>query len=204
MHDRKNRTITIIIEGKDYDKYESFEEAHEDCILKYPNMTGGHFKIEAVADGFGLFKTVTCVCGESIVLDGEYEKGFDSGDSSAAKPVFQTVPEDRETEELLKMLLRMKRSPELFFGKNRKISLLKYYVFGFECAARLRNKSMGWNHIHEKLLQEYTRATNGKDYSEEELFQLYLDILERVLRCDFPEYAKRFFEEEEDPTEESI
>lgn len=28
MHDRKNRRIEIIIEGKDYDKFESFEDDH--------------------------------------------------------------------------------------------------------------------------------------------------------------------------------
>ena len=191
MHDRENRKIIITIEGEDYDKLEAFEKEHENCIYKYPNMSGGNFMIEAVADGFGMFKSVTCVCGESVHLTGEYDLRVDLD----KKPVFQVVPEDPETEELLKMLLWMKRRPGLFYGKKRDLALLTNFISGFECAAKLHNKNMGWSHIHEKLYREYTQLTDGKDYSEEEQFQLYLDTLEKVLHHDFPEYAKRFCNE---------
>ena len=199
MYDRKNRKIKIVIEGADYDKLEAFEKEHEECLSKHPNVTGGHFKIETVVDGMGLFKKATCVCGKSVALTGEYSLGDDHTTPESEEPVFQVIPEDPETEELLKMLLLMKRRPGMFFGKKRDVSLLTSFTYGFECAARIHNPNMGWSHIQEKVFQEYCLITGGQtyddgSYSEEERFQLYLDIIEKILKRDFPEYTKKFAE----------
>lgn len=188
MHDRKNRRIEIIIEGKDYDKFESFVDEHEDCILKYPNMTGGHFKIEAVADGFGLFKTMTCVCGKSIAFTDDYE----SFEGLRNAPGFQVVPEDPETDFIVKRLLHIKRRPAMFFGSNRLMSVLRIYLAGLEEGIRFSNKEPGWNHIREKLYQNFQMTMEGKTLSEEEQFVTFLDTFEATLLQDFPEYMKRF------------
>lgn len=66
------------ISGNDLIKLQNFQLKHEDCLYKHPNISCAQYEYTFVPDGFGVFKVVKCICGESIILTDDYDLGCDT------------------------------------------------------------------------------------------------------------------------------
>lgn len=198
MRDRINRKITITIEGKDYDRLEAFEEEHEACLEKHPNMTGVQFELTVIPDGFGLFKTVTCVCGKSISLTDDYESFDEIKEDSSMVPKFQIVPDDPETDHIVTTLLNIKKRPGMYFGKDQTITALDSFLGGYRNLLMVSKPDAAWFEIDKKVFNEYTKDTDGRSLSDKEKFRIMLEAFETVLLRDFPEYANNLRGERND------
>ena len=99
MENKKEKKLQFTIDGKDFENLIKFQQEHENCLDKYPNMSCGHYSYSFSVDGFGIMKSVTCICGKTIYLDGDYNFGF-GDECMAPKNRFQITPEDRATSEI--------------------------------------------------------------------------------------------------------
>lgn len=128
-------TIEFRISGKDYERLCKFKEEHDSCIEKLPNFSYARYEYTFVPDGFGVFKTVKCVCGEELVLTGDYDLGFADEPESPYKP---TKTEDRGcVKKVMDHLKLIQDHPRLCFGKYYSWDALRFYVQGICFFARL-------------------------------------------------------------------
>jgi len=66
---KKNKQkISFEISGDDYIKFKVFERTHKRCIDNYPDVSGAQYEFSFIPSGLGVFKTVTCSCGETLLL----------------------------------------------------------------------------------------------------------------------------------------
>ncbi|MDY5775765.1 MAG: hypothetical protein SPK14_08045 [Lachnospiraceae bacterium] len=179
------KEIIFVIKGTDVEKVAAFKEKHENCLEKHPNMTCAQYEYSFVLDGFGVLASVTCVCGESIVLDNDYSFSLKTGERN-----FEVIPEDKETLQIVKYLLNMKRRPGMYFGKDKSISCLRSWLAGYQMALVNTGKNMYWNEMRVDVELEYNKEIQGKGYDNEELFDAYLNALENTLQRKYRKFAE--------------
>ncbi len=171
MQDRIDFSIT----GEEFSRVQRFREDHKGCIEKHPNMTGAQFEYCFSEDGLGLFKTVTCVCGESISLTADY-------DGTVANKPFQVVPANKETVDLVKLTLSLQKRPGMLTGKEleRSYKVLHAYLAGRSC----------YDDLYRELLWRATirleKGSDSKEYTDEELYDKFFICFEDVLREEYP------------------
>lgn len=120
------------ITGSDLEKFEEFKVRHEKCLEEYPNISCAQFEYSFAPDGFGVFKSVTCVCGESISLTGDYDLCDEMPFRGEKKE-----PENYD-KALIDMLLEIEKRPAMFFLKNPSWMEFKFFIAGLTKANRLR------------------------------------------------------------------
>lgn len=177
--------LTFTIEGNDVEKVNAFKRKHEKCLQEHPNMTGAHYEYSFTPDGLGILASIKCVCGDYIILDDDYNLTTETGEKN-----FEVVPKDDETLFIVKSLLNMKRRPGMYFGKEKSILCLKYWLIGFQMAMIKMGKEIYWNEMRGEIERAYDTKVKGQEYSDEELFDVYLDTFEDILRSNYRQYAK--------------
>ncbi len=191
MEDKKTKKIEFVIEGKDYEKLNEFKKIHSNCLELYPNMTGGQYCYSFSGDGFGILKTVTCVCGQRVFLDGEYNFELDD-EFKLPKGRFQVVPEDKKTKEIIRTIFNMRKRPGMYFGssENRSFLALKWFLEGYAKGTREKDEEETyWETMQSEVWAEYKKMTEGQAYSDQEQFDIYFEALEMVLKRDYPIFA---------------
>lgn len=177
--------IVFSIEGTDFEKVKEFKSKHDNCIYEHPNISCAQFEYSFVPDGFGVLGSVTCVCGDSIILDSGYDSFCETG-----KKNFEVVPKDDGTLLVVKTLLGMKHRPGMYFGKDKNITCLRSWISGYLMAMFKQGEKMYWCEMQLDVELEYERRTKDKDYSNEELFDIYLESLEDILRNRYPIFSE--------------
>jgi hypothetical protein len=168
--------LVFTISGNEYDRVKRFKEEHLGCLEKHPNMTCAQFEYSFIADGLGLFKTVTCICGDYITLTDEYDTPLEDH-----KP-FQIVPTDKETVELVDLTLHFRNRPGMLTGKadDKSYRLLHAYLAGRSCS----------NHVFAEMLwkgiRRLEKLCEGKNYTDAEQYDLFFDCFEDTLREEYP------------------
>lgn len=188
----KDKKIEFTIEGNDYEKLNAFKKKHKSCLDKHPNMTCGHYSYSFSVDGLGVLKTVTCVCGKSVYLDGDYNLGVDD-EFKLPKNRFQVIPEDRKTKEVIRTLLAMQKRPGMYFGstERRSYSALSMFLAGYGCGARaIGEEEIYWGTMDSEVRREFIKMTEGKDFSDQEQFDIFFEALDLILRRDYPQYLE--------------
>ncbi len=143
-------------------------------------MTGAQFEYCFSEDGFGLFKTVTCICGDYIALTDEYEQPIENHEP------FQVVPTDKETVDLVKMTLGLRNRPGMLTGKagDKSYRVLHAYLAG---------RSFG-NQVFGEMFWKATRrvenACAGSEITDSEQYDLFFDCFEDVLYEEYPCFVK--------------
>lgn len=143
-------------------------------------MTGSQYEYCFSEDGFGLYKSVTCICGESIALTDEYNLTDD-----IHKP-FQIAPTDQDTIDLVKMTLRLRNRPGMLIGSasDRSYRVLHAYLAGRSCNNRVYSE-MFW-----KGARRLETQCEGKECSDRERYELFFDCFEDVLKEDYPLFVE--------------
>lgn len=184
MEDRIDFSIT----GEEFDRVQRFREGHKKCIEKHPNLTGAQFEYCFSEDGMGLFKTVTCVCGESIALTADY-------DMTVANKPFQIVPTNEETIDLVKLTLSLRKRPGMLTGKaqERSYKVLHAYLAGRSCNNNL------YRDIFWRANRRLERESEGSKFSDEEMYDRFFAAFEDTLREEYPAFTSEngFFENNE-------
>ena len=175
--------LEFVIDGKDYDKLEKFKKKHKRCLEKHPSMTGAQYCYSFTTDSFGTMSSCKCVCGKSILMSSDYDKAF-GGDE---KINFRVIPEDAKTEEVVRILQSMHVRPGMYFGKQRSYITLRAFLAGYGAGTRLPgeeecywSKSLGF-----EVDEEVMRMTEGKNYSDEEMFYKFFEAFDLVLKRDY-------------------
>ena len=96
--------ISFEIAGSDYKKLEAFKSDHEKCLK---DMTDAKYEYSFIPTGIGTFITVTCSCGEKLLLSSE---AF--GDFKVSPPKASAA------ETMLKIVRNAEKRPALFLGKK--------------------------------------------------------------------------------------
>ncbi len=109
---KTDRKMIFEITGKDLKNLKEFQIKHEQCIYKHPNISCAQYEYSFIPDGFGVFKIVKCICGESISLTSDYDLGNDMPFHGIKKE-----PKDYN-KDLLARLLDIEKRPGMFFGKT--------------------------------------------------------------------------------------
>ena len=123
----KKKEIGFTIKGDDYQKLIIFQNEHRGCIEKLPNISCAQFEYSFTPDGFGLFKSVRCVCGDILTLTDDY-----SFVDEASESTFKIV-RNRNLDEVEKLLLHfetIQNHPGLYFGKQLTWDTLTTYIAG--------------------------------------------------------------------------
>lgn len=188
----ENKKITFTIDGRDYERLMQFQEKHADCLEKFSNMTAAHYKYTFIPDAFGTFKTCTCCCGDCISLTADYNA--DAGDDRSGKePKFEIFSEDKKTEEILRVLFAMEKRPGMYFGKNVTYSALCSFLAGYGLGTRVQAEGdeISWSAgIESEVRIKLDQVTKGEEYTEEELFYKFFEVLHAVLEEKYPVYLK--------------
>ena len=173
------------IEGEDLQLLNIFKKEHNGCLEKHDGMTPSQYEYKFVSDGFGILKTVTCCCGKSVTLSSEYDKAF-WGENH--KPVFRVYPEEDKTAAILKRLKEIRKSPGLFFGNQGSYRDLRLYLGGLSQALCMYDEDIFWNSLEADIFNEFTALTDEKDYSDKELFDIYLKTVFEMTKEKCPQY----------------
>ncbi len=97
--------------GNDLKKLEDFQKKHEQCIYDNPNISCAQYEYSFIPDGFGVFKVVKCICGESIALTSDYDLGNDI-------PFHEIKKEPKDyNKDFLKKIIDIEKRPGMFFGR---------------------------------------------------------------------------------------
>lgn len=133
MNNRNDEKLVFTIKGDDYKKLLEFQKKHEQCLDIMPNMTGAQYEYTFIPDGLGLYKTVTCVCGETLSLDSDYDlPHIDESDVDKSKSPFQLHRElkHKNTLKLLHLLKGIEMRPGMYFGKEPSWDELWLFICG--------------------------------------------------------------------------
>ena len=101
--------------------------------------------------------------------------------------------EDRKTKEILRILHTMHKRPGLYFGTEDKRSYfaLRMFLAGYECGTRkVGEEELHWSIMDQEVWRELQSRTDGKVFSDQELFDIFFEALELVLKRDYPQYIK--------------
>jgi len=122
------------ISGNDLIKLQNFQLKHEDCLYKHPNISCAQYEYTFVPDGFGVFKVVKCICGESIILTDDYDLGCDTP--------FQEIKKEPKdyNKDLIARLFDIEKRPGMFFGKNPSWYIFSWFVKGMMDSSRMQAK----------------------------------------------------------------
>lgn len=184
--------INFFINGNDLKKLNAFKRRHKECFDKYPNMTGAQFEYRFIPDGMGIFKTVTCSCGKSISLTNDYNMFLESNEDESfdiEKPV-HICPEDERIFIILEWLMQARKHPELFNFNKGSYKDLSFFVRGLSMGANLlSDESSEWYSILDIVDKEFIDYTKDKRYSDQKKYNLWLDILFKRIKKDYPRYA---------------
>ena len=96
--------MSFEITGSDYKKLEAFRSDHEKCLQ---DMTGAQYEYSFIPTGIGTFITVTCSCGEKLLLSNET-----FGDFGVPSPKTSVA------ETMLKIVRNAEKRPALFLGEK--------------------------------------------------------------------------------------
>ena len=179
--------MEFVIDGDDLRQLERFKKEHEGCLEKHGGMIPAQYEYRFVSDGFGILKTVTCCCGKSVTLSSEYDKAF-WGESH--KPVFHVYPEEDKTAAILKRLKEIQKRPGMFFGNQGSYRDLRIYLGGILQALCIYNEDIFWRSLEADTFKEFTALTNEKNYSDKELFDIFLKTVFEVAEKKCPQYLQ--------------
>ena len=180
--------VEFVIEGEDLQQLNRFKKEHKGCPEKYGGMTAAQFEYRFVSDGFGILTTVTCCCGQKVTLSSDYDKTFWGGDHI---PVFQVYPEEEKTATILKRLQDIQKRPGLFFGNNGSYRDLRIYLGGISQGMHMyKDEDIFWTSLENDIFREFSAITDEKDYSDNELFDIYLNTVFDVAEKKCPQYLK--------------
>ena len=185
MTDKK---IEFSIEGKDFEKLKKFHRKHENCLEKHPNMTGAQYSYSFISDGLGTLKSCKCVCGKAITMSSDYNLTFNEDEECKLK----VVPEDAKTKEVVHILQSMHIRPGMYFGKTRSYIALRAFLFGYGAGVRAQGEEeCYWSHdLGYEVDEELRKMTEGKEFSDEELFNKFFEAFDLVLNRDYPQYLE--------------
>lgn len=180
--------------AKDYEKLSHFQEEHESCKKQFPNMTGAQYQYIFIEDGLGVFSQVKCCCGKHIDLDGDYDL-----QNSMPNPTFQIYADDQKTRKVVKQLFQIKKRPRMFMLEPS-YTVLNAFLHGIavgihewkECEEDI--EVVCWSEIESYINEIMMPKESCKHYSDEELFYLFFEALEQVIREHFPQYVELIIE----------
>lgn len=177
--------ITFSIEGKDFEKLEKFQKKHKNCIEKYPNMTGAQYSYSFINDSMGTLKSCKCVCGKSITMDSDYNMSLD--DNTECR--LRVVPDDTKTTEIVRILKSMQVRPSLYFGGFHSYRTLRAFLFGYSEGVRTQGDECYWeSDMLNEVDEELGKMTDGKKYTDEEMFTKFFEAFASVLKRDYPQF----------------
>lgn len=182
----KTKNVEFVIEGEDLQKLNRFKKEHKGCPEKH-GMTPAHYEYRFVSDGFGILKTVTCCCGKSVTLSSEFDKAFWG---VKHKPVFQVYPDEDSTATILKRLKEIQKRPGMFFGNQGSYRDLRIYLGGISHVLYMSNKDVFWKSLEDDVYKEFGVLLDEKDYSDKELFDIYLKTVFEVAEKKCPQYLQ--------------
>jgi len=185
--EKQAEKVEFVIGGEDLQQLNRFKKEHKGCLERHGGMTPAQYEYRFVSDGFGILKTVTCCCGKSVTLSSEYDKAF-WGDMH--KPVFRVYPEEDRTAAILKRLKEIQRRPGMFFGNQGSYRDLRIYLGGISQALCMYNEDIFWSSLDAEAFNEFTALTDEKDYSDKELFDIYLKTVFGVAEKRCPQYLR--------------
>ncbi len=144
-------------------------------------MTGAQFEYCFSEDGFGLFKTVTCICGDYIALTDDYDQTIENH-----KP-FQIVPTDKDTIDLVKMTLCLRKRPGMLTGKakDKQYSVLHAYLAGRSCGNQVFGE-MFW-----KATRRLENLCDRKEITDPEQYDMFFDCFEETLKEEYPLFVEK-------------
>jgi len=192
MKERKHFEIC----GKNFEKLAHFQKEHEVCKNKFPNVTGAQYQYTFIEDGLGVFAQVKCCCGKHIDLDGDYDL-----QNSLDKPSFQIYADDQKTRRIIKQLFQIKKRPRMFMLEPS-YAVLNAFLYGIACGIHEGKVSedsedyevICWSEIEPYVNELILTKKNSNKFSDEELFYIYFEMLELVIRESFPQYIELIVE----------
>ena len=105
-------------------------------------------------------------------------------------PVFQVYPEEDKTATILKRLKDIQKRPGLFFGNKGSYRDLRIYLGGISQGLHMYKDDIFWTSLEDDIFKEFTAITDEKDYSDKELFDIYLKTVFDVAEKECPQYLK--------------
>ena len=185
MGEKKDNRIVFTIEGEDYKKLSNFMSQHSKCLEKHPNMTIAQYEYSFIADSLGTLSTVTCCCGKHISFSSDFDLALET---VKLKPEFQVYPEENTTAEILKRLKLIQGRPGLFFDNNGSYRDLRLYLGGIDEVLRLNSEEVFWIALEGEVYKEFRALTDVKEYSDKEMFDMFLKTVFEVAERKCPEY----------------
>ena len=175
------------ISGEDFGKLKVFQEEHAECREQSPNMTGAQYEYIFIEDNLGIFKKVKCCCGKHIELDGDYDLEIISKKSD-----FQILTDDEKTRNILRHLLSMKKRPKMFMNEPS-YDKLSLFLYGYAWGIHENKETDGYDVICWSEIEQYVNdlilpEVDSKRHTDEELFFIFFDVLERTIIERFPQY----------------
>lgn len=179
--------MEFIINGEDEEKLEEFKARHKGCLNKNSNVSLAQYRYTFIPDGFGMFKKCTCCCGESIILDSDYD--LVSCDKRSISSYFKIVPKDKATYEIVNRLLSIEKRPGLFLRGQKTISRINDFLMGVHLAAP--EKCFWKSEMDGAVWDEFQLMTSDREYSEEEEYEKFFEALHLVLDREYSELIRQ-------------
>lgn len=95
------------------------------------------------------------------------------------------MPDEKELH-LLKSLATLKKRPKLYLGENVNYSNLNSLICGYTMAT-LRDSNVAYSNILSDIRLEYEQTIANQTYSDEQLFYIFFEVFDEVLKRDYPD-----------------
>ena len=122
-----------------------------------------------------------------IELDGDYDLEIISKKSD-----FQILTDDEKTRNILRHLLSMKKRPKMFMNEPS-YDKLSLFLYGYAWGIHENKETDGYDVICWSEIEQYVNdlilpEVDSKRHTDEELFFIFFDVLERTIIERFPQY----------------
>ena len=169
------------ITGKDCEKVEKFIAQHKNCPM---GSAGDHFTYTFIPTGIGMATTVTCSCGQKILLGDFSNHEPEDYDEEKYKVLTKEDIDNKEFEDLAVSILNMKNSRvfRMAYSCEQNFETIYEYAMG---VARRENKR-----ILNAILCKNTLSDGKENYvgTDEEKIQKFFAYFEDNIRKEIQKY----------------